>query len=59
MFPGFALLSAPPSYHCGRRAGAASVDEGVLDLALARDQIWSVVIGAEPGRGSGSSLYHR
>ena len=36
----------------------AGVDEGVLDLALARDQIWSVVIGAELGRGSRSGLYH-
>ena len=36
----------------------ASVDEGVPDLAPARDQIRSVVIGAELGRGSRSSLYH-
>ena len=59
MFPGFALLSAPSSYHRGCGAGVTSVDEGVTDLALARDQIWSVMIGTELGRGFGSSLYHR
>ena len=58
MFSGFALLSAPPSCHHGRRASVASVDEGVPDLAPARDQIWSVVTGAELGRGSRSSLYN-
>lgn len=60
MFSGFALLSAPPSCHHGRRASVASVDEGVPDLAPARDQIRSVVLGAELGRGSRSDLYrHR
>ena len=37
----------------------AGVDEGVPDLAPARDQIWSVVTGAELGRGSRSGLYCR
>ena len=59
MFPSFALSSSPPSYHRGRGAGAADVDEGVPDLALARDQIWSVVIGAKLDRGSRSGLYRR
>ena len=36
----------------------AGVDEGVPDLDSARDQIRSVVIGAELGRGSRSGLYH-
>ena len=58
MFPGFALLLALPSYHHDRGASAADVDKGVPDLALARDQIQLIVIGAELGRGSGSSLYH-
>ena len=58
MFSSFALSSAPPSYHCDRRAGATDVDKGVLDLALARDQIQSVMIGAELGRGFDSGLYH-
>ena len=57
MFPGFSLLSAPPSCHHGRGAGAAGVDEGVPDLALARDQIRLVMIGAELGRGSRSGLH--
>ena len=47
MFPGFALSSAPPSCHHDRGAGAADVDEGVIDLALARVQIWSVIASAE------------
>ena len=47
MFPSFALSSSPPSYHRGRGAGAADVDEGVIDLALARVQIWSVIASAE------------
>ena len=59
MFPGFALSSAPPSCNHDRRVGAASIDEGVPDLASARDQIRSVVIGAELGRGSKFGLYHR
>jgi len=58
MFPGFALSSTPPSCHRGRGAGVAGVDEGVLDLAPARDQIWSIVIGADLGRGFRSGLYH-
>ena len=58
MFPGFALSLEPPSYHHSRGAGAAGVDEGVPDLAPARDQIRSVVKGAELGRGSRSGLYH-
>jgi hypothetical protein len=58
MFLGFALSSTPSSYHRGRGVGAAGVDEGVPDLALARDKIWSVVTSAELGRGSRSSLYH-
>ena len=58
MFPSFALSSSPPSCHHGRGASAASVDEGVPNLALARDQIWSVMIGAELGRGFGSGLYY-
>ena len=49
MFHGFALLLAPPSCHRGRRVGAAGVDEGVPDLALARVQIWLVMIGVEVG----------
>ena len=59
MFLGFALLLAPPSCHHGRGAGAAGIDEGVPDLALASDQIRSVVIGAELGRGSRFGLYRR
>ena len=59
MFTSFALSSALSSYHRGHGAGAASIDEGVPDLALARDQIHSVVIGAKLGRGSRSGLYHR
>ena len=55
---GFALSLASPSCHRGRGAGAAGVDEGVLDLSLSRDQIRSVMIGAELGRGSRSGLYH-
>ena len=39
VFPDFALSSAPLSYHRGHGAGAVGVDEGVPDLALARDQI--------------------
>ena len=58
MFLGFALSSALPSYHHGHRGGATGVDEGVLDLAPARDQIWSVVTGAEVGRESKSGLYY-
>ena len=58
MFPGFALSSALPSCHHDRRVGAAGVDEGVPDLAPARDKIWSVMIGAKLGRGSGFGLYH-
>ena len=58
MFPGFALLLAPWSYHHSRGAGAAGVDEGVQDLASDRDQIRSVVKGAELGRGSEFGLYH-
>ena len=58
MFPGSALSSAPPSCNHDRRVGAASIDEGVPDLASARDQIWLVMIGAELGRGSRSNLYH-
>ena len=58
MFPGFALLSAPSSCHHGHGAGAAGVDKGILDLALARDQIQPVMIGAELGRGSRFGLYH-
>jgi len=49
VFPGFALLSTPPSYQRGCRASAAGVDEGVTDLALARVQIRSVMEGAEVG----------
>ena len=37
------------SCHRGRRAGAASTDAGLIDLALARVQIRSVVAGAEVG----------
>ena len=59
MFLGFALSLAPSSYHRSRGAGANGVDEGVPDLASARDQIRSVMIGAELGRGSRSSFYHR
>jgi hypothetical protein len=60
VFPGYALSSAPLSCHCGHGADAAGVDEGVLDLAPARDrQIRSVVIGAELDRRSRSGLYHR
>ena len=51
MFPGFVLSSAPRSYHRGYGAGGASVDEGVPDLARARDQIRLVVTGAKLGRG--------
>jgi hypothetical protein len=58
VFPGFALSSASSSYHRGRGASAASVDEGVPDMALARDQIRSIMTGAELGRGSGFGLYH-
>jgi hypothetical protein len=58
VFPGFTLSSAPQSYHRGHKTGAAGVDEGVSDMALARDQIRSVMIGAELGRGSRSGLYH-
>jgi hypothetical protein len=57
VFPSFALLSGPPSCHRGRGASAADIDEGVTDLAPARDQIRSVMIGAELGRGYRSSLY--
>ena len=49
MFPGYALLSAPPSCHRGRRAGVTDVDEGIPDLVLARVQIWLVMTGAEVG----------
>jgi hypothetical protein len=60
MIPGFALSLASPFCHHSRRASAADVDEGLPDLALARDQIRSIMTGAELGRGSGSSLYlHR
>ena len=59
MFLGFALSSAPPSCHHGHGAGAAGVDEGVPDLASAKDQIRSVVIGVELGRGSRFGLYRR
>ena len=57
---GFALSLALPSCHHGRGAGVASVDVGVPDLALASDQIQSVMTGAELGRGSRSrsSLYY-
>ena len=58
MYPSYALSLAHPSCHCGRGTGAASVDEGVPDLALARDQIRSIMIGPKLGRGSGSILYH-
>ena len=58
MFPGFALSLVPPSCHHGRGAGAVGIDERVPDLAPARDQIQSVVIGAELGRGSKFGLYH-
>ena len=58
MFPSFALLSAPPSYHHSRGAGTAGVDAGVTDLAPARDQFRSVMTGAELGRGSRSGMYH-
>jgi hypothetical protein len=37
------------SCHHGHRASAAGVDEGVPDLALARVQIQSAVVGAEVG----------
>ena len=57
MFPGFALLLALPSHHHGRGAGVVDIDEGVTDLALAREQIWSVVIGAKLGRRSRFDLY--
>jgi hypothetical protein len=59
VFPSFALLLAPSSCRRGHGAGAAGVDEWVPDLALARDQIRSVMIGAELGRGSKSGLYRR
>ena len=36
-------------FRSGLRAGAVGVDEGIIDLALARVQIWSVVVGAEVG----------
>jgi hypothetical protein len=58
VFPSFALLSGLPSCYRGRGASATDIDEGVTDLASARDQIRSVMIGAELGRGSRSSLYH-
>jgi hypothetical protein len=58
VFPSFALLSARLSCHHSCRAGAADVDEGVPDLALAMDQIQPVMTGAELGRGFGSGLYH-
>ena len=58
MFTSFALSSALSSYHRGHGAGAASIDEGVPDLALAWDQIRSVMTGAELGRGSRSGMYH-
>jgi hypothetical protein len=57
-FLGFALSSTPLSCHRDRRSGAAGVDEGVLDLAPAKDQIQLVMTGAELGRGSRFSLYH-
>ena len=59
MFSSFALSLAPPSCHRGCGAGATSINKGVLDLASARDQIWLVMIGAELGRVSRSSLYRR
>ena len=37
------------SCHHGRGAGATGVDEGVIDLALARVQIQSVMAGTEVG----------
>ena len=37
------------SCHRGRRAGAASTDAGLIDLALARVQIRSIIAGAEVG----------
>ena len=58
MFPSFALSSAPLSCHHGRGNGAVGVDEGVPDLTPARDLIWSIMKGAELGRGSRSGLYH-
>ena len=58
MFPSFVFSSAPPSCHHGHGASVAGVDEGVPDLAPTRDQIQSVMIGAELGRGFDSGLYH-
>ena len=57
MFSIYTLLLAPSSCHHAHGVRAANVDEGVPDLALARDQIWLVVIGAELGRGFRSGLY--
>ena len=49
MLPSLALSSTPSFYHHGHRAGATGVDEGVLDLALARVRIQLVMIGDKVG----------
>ena len=46
MYPGYASTLAQPSCHRGGGTGAANIDEGVLDPALARVQIWLVVTSA-------------
>jgi hypothetical protein len=48
-YPGYASSSAPPSCHRGHGTGAADVDEGVPDPALARVRIRLVLTGAEVG----------
>jgi hypothetical protein len=58
VFPGIALSSTPLSCHRDCGASAVGVDEGVPDLALVRDQIRSVIIGAKLGRGFRSGLYY-
>jgi len=48
-YPGYASSLAQPSCHHGHRTSAASVDEGVPDLTLARVRIRLVMTGAEVG----------
>ena len=49
MYPSYALSLASLSCHCGRGTGAAGVDVGVPDLALAKVQIRLFMAGAEVG----------